>query len=587
MPEDHFLCRETTAASAPSIASLPSSGASSEAVGAAQGHPSHCECCGGTKNDENNLQKVHEYWECPDEDEFQVWLESERHRLDAIPFPATMSTAERKKGLHLIFHMAREAEKKREQFANERLKSLDEREIAPVLANFATCDNSGVAVVDADDTGDDHYTAPRPYLPGGQKKLIATRDFAAFEPIVLEYPLLRVSFDERCRDVDAPQHVGAPARAPWQKDPGLAPKLLRQFRDELSGEQQAVVLALHKQDSESSTTWPAEWDELGRTLVEIFRSNSICGGRARELHALISRANHSCRPNAVLYDEPFGVARSGPGRVPGRASVLVAMGAIRAGEEVTWNYDAGNRGGESWLFAAAHIRREYVRARWDFLCCCVACENRKKSDSRRRVLLDTYSELFWLLTKYPFGHTLTYREVLDFDARAVLASDPAKRECLHFRYRANCLQQAKPLVRDRLASQAQDDREKFLQSVEMMPPLPPDEDVARSTIALSKCKKTARRAQKLVQEMFDALAAEGGNGLLDMSLRIQLRTWVATCYEAYGKQDLVVKHFEQAYKLACFMGHRQSREQLRTALLSEYSELRSLQMEKENRKNRA
>lgn len=77
-------------------------------------------------------------------------------------------------------------------------------------------------------------------------------------------------------------------------------------------------------------------------------------GRDQVIFPILSRANHSCRPNC-LVDGDLGTMR--------------ALSAVEVGEELTVSYLAD----EKLLQSCAHRRAE-LKQRWSFHCCCRRCE---------------------------------------------------------------------------------------------------------------------------------------------------------------------------------------------------------------------
>jgi len=92
---------------------------------------------------------------------------------------------------------------------------------------------------------------------------------------------------------------------------------------------------------------------------EILKIYGICSTNSFQgsVYLKVSRFNHSCQPNAMLKD------------VDGQVQ-LRAIGKIKAGKEINWNYL-----GEFIGFRNRKYRSQNLLKSWGFLCCCELCEN--------------------------------------------------------------------------------------------------------------------------------------------------------------------------------------------------------------------
>ena len=92
---------------------------------------------------------------------------------------------------------------------------------------------------------------------------------------------------------------------------------------------------------------------------EILKIYGICSTNSFQgsVYLKVSRFNHSCQPNAMLED------------VDGQVQ-LRAIGKIKAGKEINWNYL-----GEFFGFRNRKYRSQNLLKSWGFLCCCELCEN--------------------------------------------------------------------------------------------------------------------------------------------------------------------------------------------------------------------
>lgn len=97
--------------------------------------------------------------------------------------------------------------------------------------------------------------------------------------------------------------------------------------------------------------------EEKRALLGILKLNSVhLPGQGAGVFATISRANHSCQPNARF--------KFGPGRT---YCSLVAMRRLAAGDEITVSYISES----NMLLPISHRRK--MLSNWNFTCCCPRC----------------------------------------------------------------------------------------------------------------------------------------------------------------------------------------------------------------------
>ncbi|CAK9059696.1 unnamed protein product [Durusdinium trenchii] len=87
------------------------------------------------------------------------------------------------------------------------------------------------------------------------------------------------------------------------------------------------------------------------------RANGLQSLQGTSVCDLISRANHSCRPNATLCPEESGIIR------------LVASTSLKPGDEVLISYLSG----EDLLRPTWARQRELQRGPWGFTCACTRC----------------------------------------------------------------------------------------------------------------------------------------------------------------------------------------------------------------------
>lgn len=96
------------------------------------------------------------------------------------------------------------------------------------------------------------------------------------------------------------------------------------------------------------------------------------------LYRILSRANHSCDPNARLM----------PGDQSNQETALVALRSIRKGDAITWSY-AGE--GSGMLDADYSSRNETLLYNFEFICACERCKQEQPSELKnldpRKLLL--------------------------------------------------------------------------------------------------------------------------------------------------------------------------------------------------------
>jgi hypothetical protein len=93
------------------------------------------------------------------------------------------------------------------------------------------------------------------------------------------------------------------------------------------------------------------------------------------IYPKLSRANHSCRPNATVIDMSH-VLDATQGQVAMR---LFSTTKIPAGAEVLISYNP------DWVWHSTRIRQADLRLHWMFLCSCVACLDPQDDEFRVRL----------------------------------------------------------------------------------------------------------------------------------------------------------------------------------------------------------
>jgi hypothetical protein len=176
-------------------------------------------------------------------------------------------------------------------------------------------------------------------VPGKGLGMFASKGIAAQQRIVVEAPLI-IAKSFKAAKVEATRLLEPRASSFWK----LHDKFAEQGQPKEAG---GIVL------SNAIPCWP--------------HSISVGG-----VHGIISRANHSCKPNARMFWEP----------VSGQ-SILLASRSILRGEEICISYLRGH-------FWPRAKRVSYLQNCFGFECGCCACtaavDKRKESDARQLVM---------------------------------------------------------------------------------------------------------------------------------------------------------------------------------------------------------
>lgn len=151
-----------------------------------------------------------------------------------------------------------------------------------------------------------------------------------------------------------------------------------------SGEESSGGSSEEESDAEEEVEfcWPVPRAKPARLLS--FTSALFPAHKGTALYPLLSKANHSCRPNCfVLWTD-------------GNTARLVAHRDIQRGEELTIDYlgGAGGGGGDaedegggdsaaSWLHGPEH-RQAWLKAQYGFDCSCEVCAPEPAAPAKKR-----------------------------------------------------------------------------------------------------------------------------------------------------------------------------------------------------------
>eukprot|EP00746_Dinoflagellata_sp_MGD_P030194 gnl/MRDRNA2_/MRDRNA2_171581_c0_seq1.p1 gnl/MRDRNA2_/MRDRNA2_171581_c0~~gnl/MRDRNA2_/MRDRNA2_171581_c0_seq1.p1 ORF type:complete len:683 (+),score=102.38 gnl/MRDRNA2_/MRDRNA2_171581_c0_seq1:109-2157(+) len=183
--------------------------------------------------------------------------------------------------------------------------------------------------------------------------MFARRRIAAQQRIIVETPLIIPKTFKEAKSM-ALNLTGPSADAFWKLHDNFA-------RDGQSKEAGGIIL------SNAIPCWP--------------HSTEVGG-----VHGIISRANHSCKPNARMFWEPL----SGQ-------SVLLATRSILCGEEICISYLRGER----WTRAR---RISYLQSCFGFECGCCDCNvdvSKQKENDTRQVVMEQLQKCIPLLKGQP------------------------------------------------------------------------------------------------------------------------------------------------------------------------------------------